>query len=355
MLLGVFVHAETLIHISGLGVFGEISNHFRMATFFLASGILAGLILERRSAGAYIQSRFLNLGLPLAAGLLFLNPPALWLIFQHHNTDISASMAEVFWASFMAEPPYSGPLIWHLHLWFLFSLLAMATLAPALFRSLRSPSISHAVSAVLKALPERVHGLALATITVALVVSLRIVFEVIAPNLNDIWLVNVTLTYLPVFCSGLLIFTQPALWKAVNRIDPLLIGAAIAVLLVQHLVGTRLPETFATLLEFTVLNFVRAAAAITLIAVFAAFANRASKVTSLLTNSIYTVYLLHFLLVYAITAFLSQFDIDVSGIVLLLVCMITICIGLATHVFLVARVPMLELIFNGKRPRLASS
>jgi glucan biosynthesis protein C len=66
---------------------------------------------------------------PFLATLVLCNPPALWLSYNFHNPDVSAS--QFFQGNIVANP--AGPHIWHLHLWFLVTLLIYALCTPAAF------------------------------------------------------------------------------------------------------------------------------------------------------------------------------------------------------------------------------
>ncbi len=348
MLFGVFVHTNTLGDFGFLELAGLISDHFRMASFFVVSGILGALVLERRATGVYIRGRVVNLGIPLLVGLFFLNPITLWLIFVYHNSNEVMPTSNLFEIFFVDNERYQGPLVWHLHLWFLISLLVMAALAPIASYVLKAPAVKKSLANGLQFLPTWLHGTALATVTVAFVLILRIINEVVAPDLNEIWLVRATLNYIPFFVVGIAIFTQSPLWEAVNRIDPLLIAMAILAILVSLFIPKTLPETYANFFDFVILNFVRSAAAFSLIAIFLIISKNRNIIVDLITRSIYTVYIFHFLYIYIVALFVNKYFYAENIYSYLFICASSIFLGLFTHFFIIEKFSVLKFLFNGK-------
>jgi len=82
MLFGILVHTGTLA--PGLAVSQavfDISENFRMATFFVISGFFGVLLLDRRGARSFLGHRAQGLAIPFLAGVMLLNPVTLWLIY----------------------------------------------------------------------------------------------------------------------------------------------------------------------------------------------------------------------------------------------------------------------------------
>ncbi|MFN3847699.1 MAG: acyltransferase family protein [Paracoccaceae bacterium] len=135
MLTGVFVHVTTLAHFGWLEFFATASDHFRMGTFFAVSGFFAGMILARRSVGTFLVSRLQNLGIPLMFGLFILNPVTLLMIYNWRGGSAGlGQLGELILLSFGPQSEVQGHFVWHLHLWFLVSLLCYSCVAPLVFR-----------------------------------------------------------------------------------------------------------------------------------------------------------------------------------------------------------------------------
>src|SRR5688572_18745518 len=129
MLLGVVVHASHADY--DLGRYEWLrffSGSFRMACFFVISGYFAPMLLERQGTRAFLSKRLVMLGVPALFAVLVLNPPAIAAI----------------WTYFGTAPVPSEPTInWHVHVWFLFVLMAYMCATPLLL-ALLSPLASRA-------------------------------------------------------------------------------------------------------------------------------------------------------------------------------------------------------------------
>nr|WP_294394277.1 acyltransferase family protein [uncultured Sphingomonas sp.] len=109
---GIFVHTAN-VKIEPLFFFIEGSSGlFRMNTFFFLSGLLAALTIGRATPASWLQKRVIALSVPLLFGLLILNP--LFFLLHSHVPKVG----------FMVGFVERNRLVWHLHLWFLFPLLA---------------------------------------------------------------------------------------------------------------------------------------------------------------------------------------------------------------------------------------
>lgn len=116
---------------------GEIVFFFApwiMPLFMVLAGDSAWRALERRSSAEYLRERLLRIGLPLAAGLLVLVPPQVYLE-RRLNGQFRGSLV-AFYPHFFEGIYPQGNLSWH-HLWFLVVLLAFALVTLPLFQWLR--------------------------------------------------------------------------------------------------------------------------------------------------------------------------------------------------------------------------
>jgi glucans biosynthesis protein C len=118
---------------------GEVVFFFApwiMPLFMALAGESAWRALERRSSAEYLRERLLRIGLPLAAGLLVIVPPQVYLE-RRLNGQFHGSLI-AFYPHFFEGIYPQGNFSWH-HLWFLVVLLAFALVTLPFFQWLRSP------------------------------------------------------------------------------------------------------------------------------------------------------------------------------------------------------------------------
>ena len=101
---------------------------FRMANFYVVSGLFSWLLLSRGETRAWLRTRLERAGVPLLAATLLLCP-AMTLTIALHDQGARASWAGVAdqWRALAADP--RG---WTYHLWFLHTLLMLSVAMAAL-------------------------------------------------------------------------------------------------------------------------------------------------------------------------------------------------------------------------------
>ncbi|MFC7737559.1 AMP-binding protein [Roseomonas sp. GCM10028921] len=100
-----------------LTLFAEVLNTFRMPGFFVLAGFFAMMFIDRERPGPWWRNRAIQLGIPLAATMLLLNP----LIMLAHALNMGAD-SEVM-ANWLAQLSRPGE-HWIVHVWFLVFLIA---------------------------------------------------------------------------------------------------------------------------------------------------------------------------------------------------------------------------------------
>lgn len=131
MIVGILLHVTTLGDFGWLEVLGPVSHNFRMGTFFAVSGFFAALLLDRRSLRGFLGSRLLALG--LAVGLVLLIPLTLWMVHAWRLGPVGPDqLGRIVALSFDPRNGVGANFDWHLHLWFLISLLCYTLAAPLL-------------------------------------------------------------------------------------------------------------------------------------------------------------------------------------------------------------------------------
>lgn len=348
MLYGVFLHTCTLGNFGLLELIPLTSDYFRMATFFLVSAFLAGLMIDRTGWRSFVPKRSVALLVPFATALLVLNPPTLWLIYTYFDNPPLPPLAAIE-AGMPAVNDVRGPAIWHLHLWFLLSLYVYVISAAPILAALRSRGGTWLL-ARLDAIPSLLVPLALAFCTACFVIALRILQEVTAPASSEIFVIRATVLYFPFYALGLALYVTPSLWEKAHRIDPLLIAVSVCLVIMDTINiiprGTILAQAF----DMFTRAMITGTAIFALLWLFRKIASPPSRITSILGASIYTVYLVHFFLIYAIASLLKPTGLE--GPALFFVTSLSaIALGLALHFWVVDRSPVLTFLLNGRPPK----
>lgn len=352
MIFGVLVHACSVGDLGPYRIIPFLSDHFRMASFFLVSAMLSAAVLGKRPVGDFIRRRIVTILLPFFATLILLNPIAVALLMYWHNPAFGFHVIDAFRLSFATPSWVKGPVVWHLHLWFLLSLAAYTLIIPGLVAIIgRSRPM---LERVIVHIPLIFRMLILALLVAMLGLFIRAVAQLAFPGILSIWPITATLRYLPYIIAGVMLFMLPSLRSAMEGFNPLLGVTGILALILEmqadrHLGGwaARIVEPGAKyVVTFALVQFL----------FFACFklVKKNNPTLSLVIDSIFTVYLFHYLFIY-VFAFLWQPVGLPKGIFLLLVAICSLGVGLAIHWALVSRIPLLKLLFNGVvKPRNAT-
>ena len=113
------------------GEIALIAAPWTMPLIMLLAGVSAWHSLRHRTNGAYLRDRAVRLLLPLAAGMLILSPPQVYLERRLRGQFTGSFIA--FYPHFFQGIYPQGNLSWH-HLWFLAHLFLYSVLALPLFR-----------------------------------------------------------------------------------------------------------------------------------------------------------------------------------------------------------------------------
>ncbi|MDO5647785.1 acyltransferase family protein [Paracoccus sp. (in: a-proteobacteria)] len=325
MMFGIVYHAAGMVEHSVADAVRVMSPMFRMQAFYLVAGYLAAMMLMRRGTVAFLGRRWLAIGLPLVSTLVLVNPAILYLIDGFNG----GSYADARIA------PYNGG--YELHLWFLVVLLGYVTILIALdplmrrFARLcdgRKPDMLVLIGALVLALWP------------------MLVVEVLA-RIPTLRLMLPFFGNLPWFLIGAAAFHGPAIWAACHRATvPLLAGAAALAVLSQYYTAAEGLGwgKVATLSRGVMV----VAVVVSLMALFRRFGNMTGAVQRLLSESIYTVYLFHTLLLYGIAWAFGMYRGDLTLLHWVGFTAFALLAGLAIHVWVIRPVPLLAFLFNGK-------
>lgn len=346
MLFGLMVHGATI----GDGWLFEgikaVSEHFRMAAFFLVSGYFSAMVASRQPLLDFLRNRSRVVLVPLMAGLLLLNPLTNWLIHWFHGAPMTPTQwLEGGWR-LPANPP--GQSNWHLHLWFLFSLFVYALLTWPLLAFgkwvLRLPGVGRLVE------DRPVTPLLLALATGAVTVLLRALHDqgLHLPVSHPLhFIAMATLVHLPFFTLGLLAFLNLDLFGSLHRL-PL---ATLAVFALAYWAQVHFADSMPWVLERASYFMVRAGFMLLIVMCVLSLARRwvtkGSPLLTMLTDSVYSFYIFHFLAIYGI-AVIAQMFIANLYVIFALILVIGYPLLLALHQKIIVRSPFLLWLWNGK-------
>ena len=345
MLMGIFVHVTTLAHFGWLEFVATASNHFRMGTFFAVSGFFAGMLLTRRSVGSFLMARFQSLGIPLMFGLLILNPITLLMIYNWRGGSAGLDqLGDLILLSFGSESGVQGHFVWHLHLWFLISLLCYTCAAPLVLRVADRLGIPVWLSRMTAKIPTVILALVVALVISVTVAVWRVLFDRLEIVWHVPWLVRATFSYSPYYVLGLLLHGQRVLWDRLHRVDALLIAVVIGLWVLPTLPGNIGKLEIILRRELTV-----CASLFSLMAIFQALFSKPGRLGTLLADSIYTVYLLHYMMIYILAFALRPVLPDGSSQQFWVISLLTAMVTLILHQIIQRHAPWVLFVLNGRK------
>ncbi len=346
MFWGILVHASTLDPDNEVfHFFAVLSGLVRMEAFFVISGFLGYMLLKRYGAKVTVKKRLLMIGLPFSAALVFLNPLTNYLIFTYHNGPIT-------FADYLAGKGTVGaigPMNWHLHLWFLIALFIYALLSPA------AEKFVDKCLAITKFAIRRA-GFAFLAISIVVMLGClasRIMYELVKDTMPVSWhyVLRSIGNFFPFYVLGMFLFASPRMREVFSKVHWVQVPVSCSLLV---LVTNRFDPDGNSMEEEVIILCLQTYVALTFSSLlfFAAgkWVRGESEVIRRFSDAAYTVYLFHFLAIYLFAHLLRNV---ISGTMLLL-SLVTVSTFAATfflHRFVIYRVPLLVLLFNGKAPR----
>jgi glucan biosynthesis protein C len=349
MLIGVFVHTSTIGFFGPVEVVVQISNMFRMALFFIISGYLGGLLLSKQTPRAFWIGRFRNLFVPLVFGIIVLNPPTIYFMYAFFHEPLQY-ISPSRYVNIDGADSMTGKITWHLHLWFLVSLIAYALAAPLLLL------LAKRFVFVLQSNPIRdskfTQVLCIFSIVFS-VLGLMLSLEVVELFFGSLpWILKATVLYLPYYIMGLVVFSYDGVRE--NITTPNYIFGTI--IFVAYFSSLYLPPSgpAGTLMEIISLSFVRSWLCFFIIYLGSRILNYRNRITDIFSRSIYTIYLIHYGAIYGL-ALLFKDAIPANSVLLyIVISSLTIFIGLLFHHFIVLKSSWVSYIMNGRVLKSAS-
>ena len=339
MFFGLLVHAGSHTSVVwGMGAIAFVSGLFRMEGFFVLAGFFAAMILTKVPARTFHVRRLQGILVPLLVVL-----PTNLLAIELHDIYLQQRAS-----LFPGLPVGELQTPWHLHLWFLLVLAGCTVLTLPLVR------LADRIQAISRHLPLPPHMICLA-IAIGGVLVGRIA---ITGTLGEYATLDERLypivafgNYLPFYLVGILSYRSEPVRMAMvapQRAD-VVVWSAVAAISAAARFG--LPLTAGAILT------VEAALALAvfglLCALFQRLVRGPNPSVAFLSDAAYTVYLLHYLVMWLVfAAFAPVFESYWALYALALV--LATASMLAFHALVVKRSPVLSFLLNGKRREAAS-
>ena len=332
MLFGVYYHAAAMSQFGWIEYASMLSPFFRMEAFFFASGYFGAMLLERRNVPKFLRHRTIGLARPFLSTLLLINPVIIYLKYgffeniPYGTYTFKEALQSIF------DSTWDGP---ELHLWFLLVLLLYVFLLPLLIN-------------LIKSIAPSLENISLVSLTIGfafLYTIYMLAYVVLSRSVPLPRLTTPVVSHFPFYFVGAMAYHCIALRNAMRTPNIiLLIIAVFAVLVTQTYRGPGwgpagdLSRSFITVTLVIMVNWF-----------FWKFASESNFITRALSSSIYTVYLVHPLILFLSAGVLGAYFGDLSAIHLITYTSSTILLGIIIHVAVIDRVALLRLLFNGKR------
>jgi len=347
MMYGLFVHTSTLGPSPLFRALAVVSGVVRMEAFFMISGFLSLMLVHKYGPSTTVIKRVASIGIPFAATLLLLNPATNYLVYTYHNGIIPFS--EYLRGDILPEP--AGPMVWHLHLWFLVTLLVYGIATPwaaaaiedlqqrDLFRRFEQLDVFWQFSLVCAVVP-------------ATCLGLRIVFEVLleVPLTGSplFFITKSTLVYFPFFFVGMLMYASKGVFAAfIARMHWGHLGISLGLTVASRYAFDALPKLIAEGFKLTAEAYLATCLSAALFVLFRRMVPEAHPVARYLSDAAYSVYLFHYASIYVL-AWTLRPALGDNHALYLSVCVATLLLTLLVHHFLILRSHALRVVFNGK-------
>jgi glucans biosynthesis protein C len=325
--------------------FTETLHTFRMPAFFAVAGFFCAFVFAREQGIRTLYSRLVVFGVPFVVMGLTVQPLQYALKLDSHGAF--QGFGAGFWRTYFHDGEYIS------HLWFLINLVAYYVLAWAILRWCRRdyaavPWMSHVFR----------HKSLLSLLACAAYLPLHWLLRDLA--LGKGYEPQVIFEYAPYFIVGYALFRHSALFTAFRQVSLLDLLVLLALLLVDDIQpDTRLGHVLQILTSYQC-GFVLTGLCMRL---FHRFFDRENRATRVVADSAYTIYLLHQFLVVLFASWAAHhFAAANPFLKYSIVVAAVLAVTITLHQLLIARVPMLRFLVNGRlsaspkrRARLANA
>jgi glucan biosynthesis protein C len=310
----------------------DFLHSFRMPAFFVVAGFFCALCFERDSGVRKLYARLMVFGVPFLVMMLTLQPLQYAMKLDLHGSLHGFDGA--FWRDYFRDGEYIS------HLWFLLNLVfyylaAWTVLAlPGRHDYLRSAPVSF------------VFRYKTALTLVACACCLPLIVLLRNAPIGKAYGLHVVVEYAPFFIVGYVMYRHRHLFEEFRRVklvDVCLLAGLVA-LYQRDLTGPLGRLVFA--LWFYQCGFVLAGLCVQL---FSRLLNRENRLTRLISDSAYTIYLFHHILVVLFATWAArQLPQAGAAVKYCIVVGAVLALTVAAHQLLIARVALLKFLFNGR-------
>lgn len=338
LILGVAVHASLSDADGGeLEPVRFFSELFRMGCFFILSGYFTTLIYHRFSKTDFYRKRLTLTLVPAIFAVIILVP------VSNHLMDIYFTKANIGNNYYLS---------WMGHAWFLYALTIYTVIFPVL---------ETIVKRYLKYI-ERFSGkhipIAFGILFMVMTcIVLRKVSTEVMPYLGiseyHQFFVTEVIYYFPLFITGIAMFqNKESLPYITSRQNIWLVCSVLSVSLLAFLLTLEYESRLSQIIYHNLVHpFLRYSSAFSLSAFFIAltyrFMSNHNPVTRLISESSYSVYLIHYVLVAGTLLILQGLNLDIYSRFLVAFILASV-IGVVVHHSLIKRFSVLTLLINGK-------
>lgn len=338
MMWGVFVHTETLKISEYLPLVSYISGFVRMELFMMVSGFFSMLLYERYGSDNFIKRRFLNIAVPFFIVLITMNQITNWLVYNYHNEPVTLM---AYYIGESLPEGSKGPMVWHLHLWFLIPLMFYIPIM----------DISVKMSRVIKDLSinkKLIYPSVFLSIPLACFAS-RVVYEIaIEPFFPKFILypLRETLFMFPFYFLGILMYSYKEIKNSMTFIRPFYLVFSISFYALVMLIQDQLNKLLFESLMLIAKVFIAIVLSSFLLFIFERWFSKKSPISLMLSNSAYTVYLFHYVVIYMLAGFIvNEQSSEITAIAIVL---LTITLTMCIHFLLINKNKVLCGLYNGK-------
>ncbi|MEO1140177.1 MAG: acyltransferase family protein [Pseudomonadota bacterium] len=347
MLFGILVQTNRLYEAGPWMVFLDMSGFFRMASFFAVSGFFAAMLYHRREVKQFFRHRAVAILVPLAFGLLVLNPLTISLITSFHEPSAPRlGFFEALSGLWGERAGYSGPASQVLHLWFLIGLAFYVAMTPMVIFALR-----HVGAFVARKvhLPHATWPFAVSVSVMLLVLLARLVDEMLGRAFGESSVTQEIVMFAPYFFLGICGYMYRSLWSQLHKIDLTSIIAAAILMTTYHVGFKDTLSPASTMMHAAAESMATMATVFALLWAFRRWVDFETATTRFLSDGIYTAYILQILLIYAFGSVLALLGVPVQWMYWPVV-FLTFFAGYAFYHWVVAQNSVLTLLFKGRLP-----
>lgn len=265
-----------------LGNFFFINASFMMGFYFFVSGYFMMFSIDRKSTADFIKDRLKRLGIPLLI-FTFL----IFLPFNYLGNGGKGNLFSFFYDSYFHKPPMAVG-----HLWFVASLLAYSFIY-LLLRKILTPADNN-FSKPLQIIPVLIYIILLAVVS-------GLVRTVYPIDKWETWIIPVEVGHIPQYAS---LFMLGTICKKQNWLENLQARNGIlffTIAAIVYLLNFYLPDTLRSFWFTNALveSFLCIGISLGLLVLFKKFFNGQTRLSQILSENAYGVYLVHIFIVIA--------------------------------------------------------